>query len=163
MAAGLRLVEVERLEDDQLTWLCGRAAEYNDAHNNLASDYATEQLRLHYVWSAVERLLEIIVLPTIADKDANRRYNRAGFLLTRATELTWSPSRHAARTVGARAVSWSAPWEASIEPVWGIGGYSDLTLTHPDGRHATLRVRSDADLSHTLPLLLSDPGPGATR
>jgi hypothetical protein len=82
MAAGLRFVDIERLEDDASLWMCSSASRYNDAHNNIASDYATEQMRLHYVWSAVERLLKIIELPEIPRKRSTSKYSRAGVLLT---------------------------------------------------------------------------------
>ena len=82
MAAGLRFVDIERLEDDALVWMCSSASRYNDAHNNIASDYATEQLRLHYVWSAAERLLKILDLPEIPGRNSASRYSRAGVLLT---------------------------------------------------------------------------------
>lgn len=63
MAAGLQSVKVERLPDDGTGWICGSAWRYYSAHNDLASDFATEQLRLMYAWSALERLLKVIHLP----------------------------------------------------------------------------------------------------
>ena len=63
--------------------MCSSARQYKNAHSDVAaSAYATEQTRLHYAWSAVERLLEILVLPRISDRQANRRYNRACLLIT---------------------------------------------------------------------------------
>ncbi|MFB4293444.1 hypothetical protein ACBI99_37805 [Nonomuraea sp. ATR24] len=92
MAAGLRFVDIERFEDDGSTWLCGSAVRYNDAHNNIASDWATEQIRLHYVWSAIERLLKVIRLPSIPRETAyDRRYIRAAKYLTQRVPTTQLP------------------------------------------------------------------------
>lgn len=81
MAAGLRFVDVEFL-DGRDSWLCSAAGEYNDAYNSLVSAYATEQSRLLYVWSAMERLLRLLVLPDGVPEKYKTRYSRAAALLS---------------------------------------------------------------------------------
>lgn len=81
MAAGLEFVSVERLDDDS-TLMCGTAADYQYAHNYLASLYATEETRLIYVWSAVERLLGIADIPSYKNIQKKHVYDRAAALLS---------------------------------------------------------------------------------
>ncbi len=79
MAAGLSYVDVDMAYGDGPSFMCGRAAEYDDAASDLASRWATEQTRLHYVWNAVERLLTTMELPAVTD--APGRFNGATLLL----------------------------------------------------------------------------------
>jgi hypothetical protein len=86
MVAGLEYVDVVPITNAY--WgICEGADDYDDAKNYLVSDVATEETRLHYAWGAVERLLRVLQLPVLADKQANRRlYNRATSLI--ATEFS---------------------------------------------------------------------------
>ncbi len=179
MAAGLRFVDVERLENDQSTWMCSSAAKYNEAHNNLASDYATEQMRLHYIWSAVERLLEVIDLPTVPQKEANRRYNRAGLLLTQSFARAEVPEHyecvlrhlfgHATGDSGLSAdrplqrAFEKAPWRSGVAMLLAAGNALRNIPAHGD---ATVPEAADwgdesDDVDQSLPAVLHAPRLGA--
>lgn len=179
MAAELRFVDIERLEDDASAWMCGSARRYNAAHNNIACDHATEQLRLHYVWSATERLLKILNLPQIPGKKSASRYSRAGVLLTARVSSDDLPEHYLCTLKHLRnhirgeseLASDPAAIDAVTEHSWRsesamllaagnalrhIPAHGDTEVPEPDDWHEDTEERTDA-----LPTTLHAPRLGA--
>ena len=83
MLAGLRYVDVVPW-DNRYWGLCERAEAYDDEKNDIVTDMATEETRLLYAWGAIERLMKALKLPPVPDKRADKPYNRASLVITKA-------------------------------------------------------------------------------
>ncbi|MFD4226747.1 hypothetical protein [Streptomyces sp. NPDC058545] len=86
VAASLQVVDVDMSYHAPDVQYCGRAFEYSSAVSDLTSMYATEYTRLLYTWSAVERLLKIMDLPSLPTFPGHKKivgtWNKATYFLT---------------------------------------------------------------------------------
>jgi hypothetical protein len=83
MVRGLRYVDI--YASDGPYWLCSAADDWEGRRFDAVSDVATEETRLLYAWGALERLMRMLDLPSIADAKANgTHYNRASAMISAA-------------------------------------------------------------------------------
>ncbi|RAJ52537.1 hypothetical protein K376_05994 [Streptomyces sp. PsTaAH-130] len=86
MAASLRIAHIDMSDHAPGVYLCKGMSEYYASDSELTSAYATEYTRLLYTWCSVERLLQVLQLPSLPRFDGwkkvkNDRWNSATYSL----------------------------------------------------------------------------------